>query len=226
MEDELGRPVTDEIKDEVRGDLHGYWTDVHKTGELLTRHKDLGFKRREDFRKTMEDKHTWLRLCEGHWKTRQLWINHFGTWRKTHMPAPPPGTPIEISDEDNTPNGPIEVSSDGDLASTSPKRRREDDGESDPGPSKKQKGKAKEVPTSNFHHARPQAKKTNAKVAKVAKVSNLHPYLSDAHQKHPARRIVLPFFVTSNKTLTHPNSSNIKIIPTVPETPPAQVRIW
>ena len=197
MEDEFGNPVSDEVKEEVRGDLYGYWTDVlndiDNTGEVLTRYKDLGFKRKEDFRKTMEGKYPWLRLCEGHWKVRQLWINHFSSWKRVHMPAPPPPTnpadpngvtPIELSSDegdsdDREPMTPIEISSDGDDSPTGSKRRREESNDSESS-SKKHKGKGKEVAASNFHHPPPQTKKTKAKVAKPV-VSNLCFYLSDAY---------------------------------------------
>jgi hypothetical protein len=197
MEDEFGKPVSDEVKEEVRGDLYGYWADVlndvNNTGEVLTRYKDLGFKRKEDFRKTMEGKYPWLRLCEGHWKVRQLWINHFSSWKKIHMLAPPPSTnpadpnsvtPIEVSSDegdsdDREPMTPIEISSDGDASPTGSKRRREES-EDSASLSKKHKGKGKEVAASNFHHPPPQVKKTKAKLAKPV-VSNLCLYLLDAY---------------------------------------------
>ena len=89
MEDEFGQPVSDEVKEEVRGDLFGYWNDLYDTGKKLTNYKDLGLKRREDFRKTMESKFPWLCLCEGHWKVKQLWINYFSSWKKTRLPPTP-----------------------------------------------------------------------------------------------------------------------------------------
>lgn len=94
MEDEFGKPISDGVKDEIRGDLVGYWNDIHESGETVKNYTDLGFKRREDFRKTMEAKYPWLRLCDGHWKAKQLWINYFTTWKKNHLPpTPAPANP-------------------------------------------------------------------------------------------------------------------------------------
>ena len=207
-EDEFGNVVSDEVKEAVRDDLYGYWTDVHKEckkltpreslGEL-TRYKDLGYKRKEDFRKIMEGKYPWLRLCAGHWKVKRLWMNHFRSWQKANFPTlpsddqpanpddtkPKGATPINISSddsEDDTPNdledmGPIEISSDGDGSPTGSKRRRDETAEADSSPPKKHKGKGKAIDTSNFHPPRP-VKKIKAKVAKA---SYHYPHLSDAY---------------------------------------------
>ncbi|KAF9784617.1 hypothetical protein BJ322DRAFT_1109326 [Thelephora terrestris] len=81
FEDESGKMVSDEVKEEVRGDLAAYWVDMLQEGHVPVHYSGLGLKRREDFRLTMEGKYPWLRLCEGHWKVRQLWVNHYKkTW--------------------------------------------------------------------------------------------------------------------------------------------------
>jgi hypothetical protein len=76
VEDEFDKPVLDKVLDKVKEEVHmvlySYW--VNNTGEVLTCYKDLSFKRKEDFQKTIEGKYPWLRLCEGHWKVWQLWI--------------------------------------------------------------------------------------------------------------------------------------------------------
>ena len=194
---------TDEIKEEVRGDLFSYWNDLNDAGELPKNYKELGFRRREDFRKMMEGKFPWLHLCKGHWKAQQLWINHFSSWKKSHLPPSPdsknsppsPGnpkskTPIEIllDDSENlegqTPisissdsseveflgnpdhETPVEISSDEGESPTGSKRRHEDSN-LDSGPSKRSKGKGKEVATPGPHSAQPKPKKINAKIGKV-----------------------------------------------------------
>ena len=114
MEDGFGQPILDEVKEEVRRDLFGYWNNMHNDGKILKNYMDLGFKRREDFHKTMEGKFPWLHLCKGHWKVKQLWINYFSSWKKTHLPPsldsknPSPGpsnikgkTLIDISLDDD-----------------------------------------------------------------------------------------------------------------------------
>ena len=91
VEDEFGRPLPTEVKEEVRGDLQGYWTDLNNKGTEPKNYKELGFTIKEDFRKTMEGKYPWLRLGYGHWKVKQLWINYFPSWKKTHLQSPAPG---------------------------------------------------------------------------------------------------------------------------------------
>ena len=79
FEDEDGNEIPLDVKEEVRGDLFAYWLDMAREGEVPVPYKKLGFKRQEDFRKVMEGKYPWFRLCDGHWKVKQLWINH---WKK------------------------------------------------------------------------------------------------------------------------------------------------
>jgi hypothetical protein len=179
FEDESGSPVSDEVKDQVRGDLTAYWLDMVKEGETPCHYKGLGFKRREHYRKTMEEKYPWLRLCEGHWKVKQIWINY---WKKSRVPAANDKchTPIEISSntEDSTPVPvPIEVSSDEDgAASTGSKRGRSAENSLDSDiSSKRHKGKGKDVgATPAFHPPKPQPKKKIA--PKIGRVSRCHLY--------------------------------------------------
>jgi len=94
MEDEYGNSLPKDVKDEVRGDLYGYWTDLYNKGENPKNYKDLGFTAKEDFRKTLEGKYPWLRLCYGHWKVKQLWINYLGAWKKSHPKLPSTTSPL------------------------------------------------------------------------------------------------------------------------------------
>lgn len=86
MEDEFGRPIPEAVRSNLREDANSYWTDMYKEGEIPVNWVDLGYARKEDFRNTMEDKYQWLRLCDGNWKTRQLWINTLKQWKKKILP--------------------------------------------------------------------------------------------------------------------------------------------
>ncbi|KAF9784528.1 hypothetical protein BJ322DRAFT_1109247 [Thelephora terrestris] len=77
FEDEFGVPVLADVKEEVQGDLTTYWVDMLQNSKLPMHYSGLGLNRQEDFRKTMEEKYPWLRLCEGHWKVRQIWVNYY-----------------------------------------------------------------------------------------------------------------------------------------------------
>lgn len=76
-EDENGNVVSEDVKSSVRGDLRGFWIDMINDGEAPVPWNQLGFRRREQYRKLMGDKYPWLRLCEGDWKLRQIWISNY-----------------------------------------------------------------------------------------------------------------------------------------------------
>jgi len=247
FEDEFGELVSDEVKDEIRGDLYAYWTDMLNAKVIPGAYKSMGFERKEDYRKTMEGKFPWLRLCEGHWKVKQIWTNHISTWRKSNLPkemttknkkTPGPDdtertTPIEISSseddalsspDDPKRKTPTETTPDEDHIPTGSKRMRKGEDNSDANSSKKHKGKGKEIATSGFHPAKPQTKRKNT--AKIAQVSNYLPLSIEGLLKYLGGPIVFIFCcVHRTKKLTINPSAHIQIVPTVSETPPAQVRI-
>lgn len=173
MEDEFGVLVSDEVKDEVLDTLQSYWIDVHDSGELICNWKETGFRRKEDFLATMERKFPWLRLCEGHWKTKQLWINYFGRWKRSpsNKQSPVPGDSRDTKKKDSPPHErqetPIDISSDVSNGLASLKHGRDGDEDCEPAPSKRHKGKEREAAPSTFHPPRPQPKKTKAKLGKV-----------------------------------------------------------
>ena len=155
----------------------------------------------------MEDKYPWLRLCEGHWKVRQIWDNHY---RKSRIHAIIDGDPElqkKFPVSKNKTLEPIEVSSDAERppptqkkkhavvvissdpedqspppentankacvgssdSSTGLKRGCQDTDDLEQASPKKPKYKGKETATSGFHHAKPQQKKTSAKIGTVSR---------------------------------------------------------
>jgi hypothetical protein len=181
MEDESGKPISPGIKSTLRGDLTSYWNDVHNSGAVLTNFTDLGLDRKDDFRKTFEIRYPWLRLCEAHWKVDHLWINYFGSWRKSRN-SPGPGVDANKKRQPSLPSpseaasdpSPVPIRSSVEAAdgSVGSKRRREEF--DDPTESlKRLKGKEREIlsrPTV-FHHPPPVSKKAAAR--QLAKASNL-----------------------------------------------------
>ena len=186
MEDEFGRPISEEVKEELRSDAMMYWNGVLEKGKgaSLKNYMDLGLEQKEDFRSTMENKYPWLRLCDGHWKTKQVWINYFSRWRDGHMPqdastrqvfhissdspTPVPAIPTDVpsvpTHVPDVPKGPTPGSNNLEGRTPAPdyprglpgyKRRRDIDTTSNQGPSKKQKGKMRDTAEpAMFHHAR------------------------------------------------------------------------
>jgi len=169
LEDEFGEALPTEIKDEILRDAKGFWNDQLRLGRAseLKMFQNLGFVMRNEFRVALEGKFPWLRLCHGHWKVYQLWIDHFGTWAKTHLPRGP--TIVISSDSDDTgveslPKGRKHSQKNNKDGSVGGKRNREDREED--GPSKKHKGKDREVATRPLD--RPLPTKTKAKVPRVS----------------------------------------------------------
>ena len=93
MEDEFGRDILDAIRSNLRDDANSYWTDMYTKGEIPKPWGSTGFERKENFRIIMEGKYPWLRLCNGHWKARQVWINCLTQWKKTNLPKVSDTTP-------------------------------------------------------------------------------------------------------------------------------------
>ena len=112
FEDEFSMSVSDDTKEEVQGDLTAYWVNMLREGELPVHYSSLSLKRREVFRKTMEDKYPWLRLCEGHWKVRQIWVNHYRKSRIHTIINSDPELQKKFPASKNKTPEPIEVSSD------------------------------------------------------------------------------------------------------------------
>ena len=117
MEDEFGKPVLADVRDEVYDTIQSYWINIHDNGGEVHGWTNTGLQRKEDFQDTMERKFPWLKLCEGCWKSKQLWINYFGKSKKgplnksspvpdnksTKSDEPKEKTPIEISSDDSDP---------------------------------------------------------------------------------------------------------------------------
>jgi hypothetical protein len=181
-----GRPVSDDIKREVRENLTSYMIDMINEGEMPLAWTDLGLKRRNDWLSTIERKHPWLRLCAGHWKGRQIWINNWKEGRaeaiKTSIVSrhakgsEDRSSPIDIDnsiDPPSAPKGPenktpIGMQHNGSNSSTRSKRKHQDDLAISP--AKKQvswKGKEREPGIIGFHHPKVSLKKKTAKIAKV-----------------------------------------------------------
>ena len=217
LEDEFGRAVSDEIKAQLFGDMQGFWRDLPEDKRLP--YTQLGYQTKEAFRTLLEGKYPFLRLCEGHWKVNQLWVNYFKN------PTPPSSS---NGSKNKAPNPikedtPIDVSS-SDISDTSilgPKRGHQDITDSEVGPSKKHKGKGVE-----FHPLRPKPKKISAKMARVSIFSSLLRQIST--ENYPGRYIVLFLLLCMLDDYTDFISSTSTRVASsvVPETPDVRVRIY
>ena len=197
MEDGAGNPIPEEAKNDLRDAVYGFWREMIEKKEKPTVYKDASYRTREDFRVTMEGKFPWLRLCDGHWKVKQVWKNCFATWKKSNMPdEASPATKTRTmkaihtapTDQDNPEAKTIiEIVSSDDNSSAGSKRRREDN--SDAVSSKKHKGKG----PANIHPAQSRPKKLKGKAINVS--TSLIPFdarlLRDTQEVDP---LYLSFF--------------------------------
>ena len=169
FEDEFGVAIPKGVKDAVRNDVTSFWDGMYNggRGEIPQTWNKTGLTRKEEFRTTLEGKYPWLRLCEGNWKANHLWINYFTRWKNSRFWSPAakkaPANPPDRSDGMPI----IEIETSDSDSSVGSKRQREDLIE--PMPSKRPRAQQAEKPVAP--PARPQAKKTSAKVAKVGELS-------------------------------------------------------
>jgi hypothetical protein len=166
MEDEFGRPISKGVRRSLCSDAAAFWEDMVRAGETPTTFCKTGLARKEEFRACLEDKYHWLRLCDGHWKVNQLWINYFTGWKNRRFPKD--GPPVATNKNSKAPaipdghdTGPFTMIDTPDSKdSTASKRERED--HMDAVSSKRYKGKQSEQTVS-----RPLQKKLSTKVVKV-----------------------------------------------------------
>lgn len=81
MEDENGEQMPKLQKTAAHSRARGFWTKLSNNGgtpppSLGKTDSDV----RDSFVAYMEEGFHWLRFCENHWKSKQIWINHYGSW--------------------------------------------------------------------------------------------------------------------------------------------------
>lgn len=84
MEDSDGKQVTASQKSAARNRAKRFWLKLAKNGG--TPPASLGkvdSDTRDEFVVFMEEGFPWLRYCEDHWKSDQVWINHYSSWLKS-----------------------------------------------------------------------------------------------------------------------------------------------
>jgi hypothetical protein len=165
MVDASGDPIPEGVRADLRTEVVTYWNQIFRKGITPLPYDDNDADILDQFRTRIEKKFPWLRLCEGHWKVKQVWKNCYGGWKKKRLSATPPITKIEPAQIDgNLKNRVVIEVTSSDDNSVGSKHGREED--LPVGSSKKHKGKEGAKP--NFHHAKPAVKKLKAKVARVS----------------------------------------------------------
>ena len=80
MEDENGVVFRRSQQDAARAKAKGYWIKLWNKGQAPPSHGHLDIDINEEYIAIMEDTFPWLRYCENHWKSEQIWRNHYSNW--------------------------------------------------------------------------------------------------------------------------------------------------
>jgi len=80
MEDENGVPISKSQKAAARAKAKGFWNKLWDRGTVPSSHGTVDIDTNEAFIALMEDAFPWLRYCENHWKSIQIWRNHYSQW--------------------------------------------------------------------------------------------------------------------------------------------------
>jgi len=80
MEDENGAPISNSQKDAARAKAKGFWNKLWDRGQAPSSHGTVDVDTNESYIALLEDAFPWLRYCESHWKSEQIWRNHYTQW--------------------------------------------------------------------------------------------------------------------------------------------------
>ena len=80
MEDKDGKPIPEVQRDAARQKARSFWEQLLKKNMAPSISSHAGLDIMEEFIWIMENEYPWLRLCENHWKSVQLWRNHYSPW--------------------------------------------------------------------------------------------------------------------------------------------------
>jgi len=79
MEDENGKPIPESRRGAARTTARGFWIQLLEDGLAPTCLTNLNIYQQHKYIRFMEDNYPWLRYCEDHWKSLQIWRGHYIT---------------------------------------------------------------------------------------------------------------------------------------------------
>ncbi|KAG7098643.1 hypothetical protein E1B28_000559 [Marasmius oreades] len=84
LEDENGKPIPWSQKRMIYAEVHKFWIDLtKKTQADVPRFRAVSAETLNEYTQWMEDAFPLLAMCEGHWKSKRLWVNRLSTWRSS-----------------------------------------------------------------------------------------------------------------------------------------------
>ena len=87
IEDKNGEQIPEDTKDAARAKAKAFWVKLFNRGIAPPCHGEADINIQEGFQAHMENAFPWLRYCENHWKTDQIWRNHYSDWYRTKKNA-------------------------------------------------------------------------------------------------------------------------------------------
>ena len=80
MEDAQGNPIPEPDRDAARAKARAFWLQLLRDGRAPQKHGVAPSDVKDKYILLMEESFPWLRYCENHWKTEQIWRNHYSQW--------------------------------------------------------------------------------------------------------------------------------------------------
>jgi hypothetical protein len=81
MEDEYGKPIRKSEQQAARFLARTFWNQLFVKGLAPLSHRVVSSDIRNEYIALMEHNFPWLRFCEGHWKSDQIWRDGYSNWR-------------------------------------------------------------------------------------------------------------------------------------------------
>ena len=85
MEDENGDPIPNTQRDAARARARSFWRKLFNQGVAPPKSGEADANITDEYIAFMEEGFPWLRYCENHWKSLQIWRNHYPSWHKDRM---------------------------------------------------------------------------------------------------------------------------------------------
>ena len=80
MVDENGEQVPETDKWAARAKARGFWNELFQEDKAPPNLSGAGLDLQDEYILIMEKAYPWLRLCDNHWKSLQIWRNHYTGW--------------------------------------------------------------------------------------------------------------------------------------------------
>ena len=80
MEDENGMAIPETQKSAARAKAKSFWVKLFNKGEAPTSYSKASIDIQDEYIALMENNFPWLRYCEAHWKSAQIWRINYSDW--------------------------------------------------------------------------------------------------------------------------------------------------